>query len=144
MKILMAGFLVLISAVGVSAQTVSCYYTDSKFAFSLGIDTASNTQNYQLENGGTYHPFKGKWEGGGTFYAKQGDRHFVEQLLITPDQIKLDQQIKTGKNSEGLDKNSIGHFLYTADRTAGTFTMVFSIYQDGQDTHKEARSGTCR
>lgn len=59
MKILTAVFLVLISAVGVSAQTVSCYYTDSKFAFSLRIDTASNTQNYQLENGGTYHPFKG-------------------------------------------------------------------------------------
>lgn len=151
MKILLAGFLVLISAVGVSAQTVACYYTDSTLALKFEIDTNSRTQNYQFSGNGGMYPFKGKWEGG-TFYGKEGDRRHVAQLLITPDQIKLDQQIKIGNSAEkraemereGLNKNSIGHFLYTVDRRAGTFTMVYSVYQNGQDTHKEARSGTCR
>lgn len=118
-------------------QKISCYYSADKVALELVIDRNSDTQS-RLETWGLYS-MKEKWTGD-TFYSTESTRKLSEQLLITPNEIKLDTQMRD-KDREG--NKEIVHFLITVNRDSNTFTERYSTYRDKQETPRETHTGTC-
>jgi hypothetical protein len=87
----------------------------------LKIDPSSDTQK-QLESWGQVE-MKGKWVGD-VFYYQGGNGKYGTQLLVTPIQIKFDEQVAVKDPKDG--KKVIGHLSYIIDLRFKTVSLDYS------------------